>query len=305
MKIGLMDVDGHNFPNLALMKISAFHRRKNDSVEWFNSLSNYDIVYKSKVFTFTPDENFVINSSQVISGGTGYDITKILPQEIDVVCPNYSLYPNFKSALGFVTRGCPNKCGWCVVPKKEGDIKPYADIESFLDGRNSAILMDNNILASNYGLKQIEKIIDLKIKVDFNQGLDSRIIANNEDIAKLLSKVKWLKPLRMACDTKLQMQSVEKATLLLRKYKTTPSNYFVYVLVKDIPDALERVEFLKNLKLDSFAQPFRDYENRAVNPELIKFARWVNHKAIFKTVEWKDYNQSRKNHDRNKKREGK
>lgn len=289
MKIGLINVDGHHFPNLALMKISAFHKRKNDSVEWFNSLSNYDVVYKSKVFTFTPDENFVINSNQIISGGTGYDITQNLSPKTDAICPDYSLYPSFKSALGFVTRGCPNKCSWCVVPKKEGDIKPYADIESFLDGRKSVVLMDNNVLASDYGLNQIEKIIDLKIKVDFNQGLDSRIIANNEDIAKLLSRVKWLKPLRMACDTKSQMQYIEKATLLLRKYKTTPSNYFIYLLVKDILDALERVEFLRKLKLDPFAQPYRDYKNSTINPELNRFARWVNHKAIFKSVKWEDY----------------
>jgi len=288
-KIGLIDIDGHNFPNLALMKLSAFHKQKGDNVE-FVTIGDYDKTYMSKVFTFSPEfVNGFGNYGEVINGGTGFNKTNTLPDEIEHLMPDYSLYKTDK-AYGFLTRGCPNKCQWCIVPKKEGSIKGNADITEFWNGQKEAVLLDNNVLASDFGLKQIEKIIDLGIKIDFNQGLDARLIANNEDIAKLLSRVKWAKPLRMACDQKSQMKYIEKATELLRKYNTTPKNYFIYLLVKDIEDAYERALFLEDLKLDPFAQPYRDFENNILpTKEQKMFSRWVNHKAIFKTIDWKDY----------------
>lgn len=289
-KIGLIDVDGkNNYPNLALMKISTHHKYLGDNVEFVFANTKYDKVYASKVFTFTADYQYNINCDDVNYGGTGYKNFIDLPDEIEHCVPDYDLY-NCKSAYGFLTRGCIRNCSWCVVPKKEGSIRANADILEFLGDKKSAIIMDNNVLASDFGLKQIEKIIDLKIKVDFNQGLDARIIANNPDIAKMLSKVKWFKPLRMACDTLSQMDSIIKAVTMLREYGCKPSNYFIYVLVKEIPDALERVEMLKELKLDPFCQPYRNFENNTVDHEAKKFSRWVNHKAIFKTVEWCDYN---------------
>ena len=132
MKVGLIDVDGHNFPNLPLMKLSAWHKRQGDSVEWYEPLfsGHLDRVYMSKVFTFTPDYPYYVNADEVIKGGTGYDITSRLPSEIERFIPDYDLYnvPH-DTAYGFLTRGCPNKCKWCVVPKKEGYIAPYMDIE--------------------------------------------------------------------------------------------------------------------------------------------------------------------------------
>lgn len=294
MNIGLIDVDGHKFPNLALMKISAYHKQKGDKVSWYDIFDQYDIVYKAKVFTFTSDYNLVINNSrEIIIGGTGYDSDRLVPN--DNVQPDYELYNTASwykddTAYGFLTRGCPNKCSWCIVPKKEGNIRPYMKIKEIAQGKKNVVLMDNNVLACDWGLEQIEKIINIGVKVDFNQGLDARLIADNEDIAKLLSRVKWLKPLRMACDQKSQMKYIKKATLLLRKHNTTPKNYFIYLLVRDISDAHERALFLKYLKLDPFAQPYRDFKNNTPpTVEQKRFARWVNHKAIFKTVIWEDY----------------
>ena len=287
MIIGLLDIDGHSFPNLALMKISAYHKAQGDHVEFATMFEHYDILYKSKVFTFTPNNEYCYQADKIIQGGTGYDIHTKLPDEIDIICPDYSLY-NCDHAYGFLTRGCPNKCSWCIVPKKEGNIRPYADIDDFIGSHKSAVLMDNNVLASEHGIKQIEKIIQMKIKVDFNQGLDARLIDNS--MAKLLSKVKWLSPLRMACDTLSQMKYIEKATKLLRDNNCTPKTYFVYTLVKDIPDALERVIFLDKLGLSPFCQPYRDFENNKEPKRSLKqFSRWVNRKQIFKTVKWEDY----------------
>jgi len=292
-KIGLIDADGKNYPNIALMKISAYHKSIGDQVSWV-SIGEYDYTYISKVFTFSHDFiKGLSNYGKIIKGGTGYNYDT-LPNYIDTLCPDYSIYPQYKEAYGFLTRGCPKKCSWCIVPKKEGDICAYADIENFLNGRKIAVLMDNNVLAHEHGLKQIEKLSKLGIKVDFNQGLDAEIIAKNESIAKLLSTIKWYKPLRMACDTKKQMKYIEKATELLRKYNTRPTNYFVYVLVKDIEDALIRVEFLRKLKLDPFAMPYRDFiTNTPPNRKQKDFARWVNHKAIFATISFDQYHKSK------------
>ena len=148
--------------------------------------------------------------------------------------------------------------------------------------------MDNNVLASDWGIKQIERIIKLRIKVDFNQGLDARLI--DRPMAKLLSKVRWLVPLRMSCDTMAMLKPVKKATRYLREYNCTPSRYFVYVLVKEIDDAINRVALLNLWGLDPFAQPYIDFsgENK-VTKEQRKFARWVNHKAIFRSTEYNNY----------------
>jgi len=289
MKIGLIDIDGHNFPNLALMKISSFHKSFGHEVNWINFYEQYDKVYISKIFTFSPDNGFVINSKEIIKGGTGYDPKIELPSYIDKLTCDYTLYPKFESAYGFITRGCPNKCSWCIVPEKEGNIRRYMDIETILQGRKSAILMDNNILASDYGLEQIEKIIRLKIKVDFNQGLDARLI--DRPIAKLLSRVKWLKPVRLSCDTLNMIKPVKKAMRYLREYDCTPQSYYINVLVKDVESALKRVKLLQKWDLDPFAQPYIEYSTKKRIPhEQEKFARWVNHKAIFNSVKWEDYN---------------
>jgi len=291
MNIGLVDIDGHNFPNLALMKISAYHKSIGDNVSWVD-IGSYDRTYMSKVFTFSPDySKGFANYGEIIKGGTGFKINNTLPSKIDKLCPDYSIYPKFTAAYGFLTRGCPNKCSWCVVPKKEGNIKPYADIEEFLQDRKEAILMDNNVLAHEHGLQQIEKIIRLGIKIDFNQGLDARIIAKDKSIAELLSNVKWSRYLRLACDTKSQIPYIEKAVNNLKEHGFKTYKLFFYVLVKDIPDALERIEYLKTIGgVHPFAQPYRDFTtNKQPTNEQRRFSRWVNHQAVFNTVEWSEY----------------
>ena len=118
MNIGLLAVDSR-YPNLALMKISSYHKAQGDRVEWYNPLNRYDKVYLAKVFTFTPDYAYFLNADEAERGGTGYDIGKVLPPEIDRAVPDYSLYEIDKRvAYGFLTRGCPNRCKWCVVPQK-------------------------------------------------------------------------------------------------------------------------------------------------------------------------------------------
>ena len=294
MKIGLIDVDS-KIPNLALMKISAYHKSVFDFVEWYNPFDYYDIVYMSKVFTFTPDYDLYIkNATQIIQGGTGYNIKSKLPKHIEFVTPDYSIYPNIdsKTSYGFLTRGCPNKCKWCIVPIKEGKPVPYMDIEEIVKGgRKNAILMDNNILSLDYGIKQIEKIIKLGIRVDFNQALDARLV--DDDIAKLLAKVKWLKRIRFGCDTPKQIQECQKAIDLITKHGYKGEVFLYCILLDDFKESFERINYWKNKgsRFIPHAQPFRDVNKKhQIIPQWQNdMARWVNRKELFKTLEFKDY----------------
>ena len=294
MRIGIIDIDGHNYPNLALMKLSAYYKAQGHTVEMTSpdKANEFDKGFASKIFTFSPMPELPAHFEV---GGSGADVAKKLPDEIEHFCPDYSLY-NLDYSLGFLTRGCIRKCPWCLVPHKEGGITAHADIEEFARHKD-VVLMDNNVLASDHGIRQIEKIATMQLKVDFNQGLDARLIGDAE--ARLLSKVKWLKPIRLACDDSAMMPQIQKAVQLLRWHNTTPRAYSVYVLVKDIPDALERIRFLKGLNVVPFAQPYRDFSTGAEpTKEQRQFARWVNHKAIFNSVLWEDYNRGANCHDR-------
>lgn len=156
MKIGLIAEDS-KLPNYALMKVCAYYRSQGDEVEWALPFTYYDIIYRSKIFNFSKADDGCYFANHEYKGGTGYDIASKLPTEIDNCNPDYSLYPNYnkRHSLGFLTRGCPNKCKWCVVPVKEGAVAPYRDIDDITENgrRPYAVLMDNNILASDYGLK--------------------------------------------------------------------------------------------------------------------------------------------------------
>lgn len=293
MNIGLLAVDS-NYPNLALMKISSYHKARGDKVDWYNPFDHYDKVYMAKVFSFTEDyRQWITNADQIEKGGTGYDIKKVLLSEIDRMIPDYDLYNVDKNlAYGFLTRGCPNKCKWCVVPVKEGKITPYMDIEEIaVNGRKNIILMDNNILASDYGLQQIEKIISIGVRVDFNQGLDARLVT--DDIARLLAKVKWIKRIRFGCDTPGQIAECEWATDLIDKYGYKGEYFFYCILLNDFKESFERVNHWKNKggRFLPHCQPYRDLNNpRQIIPQWQKdLAGWADKKWIFRSCEFKDF----------------
>lgn len=289
MNIGLLAVDS-KYPNLALMKISAYHKARGDNVEWINPFYHYDKVYIAKVFSFSPDYECFINADQVEKGGTGYDIAKNLPSEIDRTYPDYSIYGIEKEAYGFLTRGCPNRCKWCIVPEKEGNIAPYMDIEEVAGSRKHVILMDNNVLASDYGLQQIEKIVSMGLRVDFNQGLDARLVT--DDIARLLARVKWIKCIRFGCDTPEQIAEVERAAKLIDKYGFK-GEYFLYCILMDFKESYRRVNYWKGIsrRFVPYCQPFRDLNDPLqVIPQWQKdMARWANRKELYMSCEFKDF----------------
>lgn len=293
MRIGLHDSDNTGFPNYALMKISAWHKAQGDTVEWWMPMEEFDRVYSSKIFTFTPENPYLPENT--VRGGTGYGIYNELPPEIDAMFPDYSIYPKVRYAIGFLTRGCIRSCPWCVVPKKEGKIRPYGTWRELVrPDSNQLVLMDNNVLACAHGVEQLADMVGKDVKIDANQGLDSRLVT--PEIAKILAGLKWIRFIRTACDTDASMDSVGTMIERLGHEGVKPYRVFVYVLVQEIESAERRVQFLRNLGAEPFAQPYRDFTTNAEpERELKDFARWVNDKAIFKSCKnFEDY-RGRKN----------
>ena len=281
------------FPNYALMKISAYHKALGDMVEWWIPNGEYDRVYSSKVFSFTPENPDL--PADTIKGGTGYGLFSDLPPEIDEMFPDYSLYPDCDYAIGYITRGCPNHCRWCVVPHKEGAIKPYRTWEQLVrSDTDKLVLMDNNILACDYGIKQLESLIDSGYRIDLNQGMDARLVT--KEIAEILSKLKWIKYLRFSCDTTAQIEHIQKTAEMLGKRGIKPYRLFIYLLVtEDLNNAEYRVEQLKKLRgITIYAQAERKLDGKSEPNALQKeFCQRYVYSGKFRSVSWSEYAKER------------
>lgn len=297
MKIGLHDaekeyVKNKTFPNLVLMKLAAWHRSVGDTVEWWNPLYRYDRVYSSKVFDFTPDDPYL--PEDAIRGGTGYrdiPMDQALPTEVDSIFPDYSIYPECDHAIGYLTRGCIRNCRWCVVPQKEGMIRPYSRWQDIVrQDTDKLVLMDNNILACDYGIEQLTDMIGSGYQIDLNQGMDARLVT--PEIAEILSRLKWIRFIRFSCDQKSQIEPIRRTVELLGKYGVKPYRIFIYLLVtKDISDAADRVEALKGYKnINIYAQAERN-ERLGIMPNeaQLEFQQRYVYGGCFRSETWSEY----------------
>lgn len=299
MRVGLHDAELEHmrrktFPNYALMKISAYHKARGDQVEWWSPIydGGYDLIYSSKVFDFTPENLYLPPSA--IRGGTGYadiPLRRHLPPDMDAAFPDYSIYPGCGYAIGYLTRGCPNRCPWCVVPEKEGGIRPYRAWEEVVrTDTNKLVLMDNNILASGHGVLQLERLVGSGYTIDLNQGMDARLV--DESIADLLARLKWIRFLRFSCDQTAQIDAILHTAELLGRRGLKPYRLFVYLLVtEDVDNAAYRVERLRRLNgIHIFAQPERN-ERKGIIPNALqkKFAlRYVGGRC-YRNESWPEY----------------
>lgn len=280
MKIGLYDVDGHNFPNLPLMKISAYHKKQGDFVDWANTFEHYDIVYMSKVFTFTPDFEYYFNADKVIKGGTGYDLHNKLPCEIENIYPDYSIYPKFKEAYGFLTRGCPRNCEFCIVGKKEGLCSyKVADLEQFWKGQKIIKLLDPNLLACKEHMDLLQQLVDSRAKIDVTQGFDIRLV-NSKNI-ELIKRMKidclhfaWDNP---NDDLLPKFKDVAgELNLPIRKLKAYVLTNFNTTHEQD----LYRIYSLRDVGVDPYVMIY----NKENAPKITKqLQRWCNNKIIFRS----------------------
>lgn len=265
--IGLIDADykrGTNlfnkpslFPNLALMKISAYYKQKDYRVEWYKPIMHhsYHKIFVSKVFDWESPINPYLRKDMIM-GGSGIDLYKDLPDKIEHICPDYDLY-GIDYALGFITRGCIRKCPFCIVWKKEGMIKKHSNIEEFWKNQNKIKLLDNNFLAYKDHLEELKKLIEINVKVDFNQGLDIRLI--NDENAELLSTLKkWDNTdLRFAFDDPKMKEIIKEKTEILRNHGITRGYFYVLIGYNTTPkEDSERISLLNELGHRIYIMPY-------------------------------------------------
>lgn len=306
-KIGLIDVDGHNFPNIPLMKISAWHKAQGDSVEWYDAMfsDDMDIVYMAKVFSFTDDYPYHIRAKKIVKGGSGYCISLEngkevfdkskdieLPYEIEHIYPDYSIYGITDTAYGFLSRGCPRGCSFCHVEAKEGRAsRKVADLSEFWSGQKNIVLCDPNILACRQWKELLQQLIDSKAWVDINQGLDIRLMT--EEKAEMIKQIKS-KNLHFAWD---RYEDKEKILPKFKMFKEITQidhrKLTVYVLCNfdtTIEQDLERIYTLKELGYHPYVMLY-DRENIPKGHTLRKIARWVNNRFVFAKCEtFEEYN---------------
>lgn len=295
MKVGLIDVDSHHFPNLALMKISAYHKARGDTVEWWWGFGAYDRVYMSKVFddSYTPDQPEPINAKEVIKGGTGYGLDNALPYEIEHTAPDYSLYSDLTegTAYGFLTRGCPNGCPFCIVSQKEGlKSEKVADLREWWSGQKNIVLCDPNILACREHMDLLEQLAASGAWVDINQGLDARLLTR-ENI-EVLKTIK-IKEVHFAWDLMKNSKRIIAGLNLWKRYgkKNKHGKWgTVYVLVNfntTMAENLYRIYKLRDMGFDPYVMIY----SKPTAPQEIRYLqRWCNNKMIFRACpDFKDF----------------
>lgn len=291
MKIGLRDVDGHRFPNLCLMKLSAYHKVRGDIVEWHDGRKRYDLVYMSRVFTDTYSKDYtgMIRADKIIKGGTGYGLDNRLSDEIEHICPDYGLYPQFTgTAYGFLSRGCPRGCGFCIVGEKEGRRSiAVADLSEFWHGEKEIKLLDANLLACHDWERLLRQLAESRANVDFTQGLDVRLITPEK--VDLLNRVKT-RMLHFAWDN-----PGDDLTVYFKRFAELTSvkdnrKRRVYVLTNygsTQEQDLLRIYTLRDMGYDPYVMV---YEKPTAPQETRDLQRWVNNKRIFWSVrDFKDY----------------
>jgi hypothetical protein len=277
MNIGLYNLEP-SIVNVAMMKVSTYHKSLGDHVEKYNHLTTYDKIYAFSIFDFT-DKSYV--TKDMICGGTGFNVTSKLPAEIDACDYDWSLFPDCDYSIIWFSRGCIRACPFCMVSKKEGYIKSVAYNNLNPNGTYIKVT-DNNFFANPEWRKAVEQLKVWDQKVDFQCGIDLRIF--DDEQGKALKELKLTRYIHVAWDNPRD-DLIDKIKLLskyVNKYRI-----ICYVLIgywSTPEEDMYRIMELKKLKIDAFVMPFnkKDKYQKA-------FARWVNHKAIFRTVAWEDY----------------
>ena len=308
MRIGLIDCDGHKYPNIPLMKLSAWHKKQGDHVEWYQPMfsGHMDKVYCSKVFSFTPDYEYFIDADEIVKGGTGYAITldedghehydkskdEPLPYEIEHIYPDYSLYPELTkdTAYGFLTRGCPRNCSFCHVAPKEGRCSvKVADLSEFWNGQKNIILCDPNILACPEHMELLQQLVDSKAYVNFNQGLDIRLI--NDRNLELIKNIK-LDSVHFAFDRWQDKDIVEPK---LREFAEKTGYYrgnagvTVYILCNydtTLEQDIYRIQLCRKLRFSPYPMI---YDKEHCDPIYKKLQRWCSNFIFWSVPTFEEY----------------
>jgi hypothetical protein len=288
VKVAIAQVDG-KWPNLALAKIAGWHSVQGHAVAWFNAMMSYDVVYASKVFSDSPDNDYL--PADVICGGSGYSLASSLQEDIERCKPYWPMWPLWHDDLGYSTRGCPNRCPFCIVPDKEGDLRVVAEFGDLTTGRRRLILHDNNATAAP--LEHFRKLCDdataAGVELDFRQGLDARLLSDEH--AAILARSKLARRIHFAFDSVADEEHVRQAIALCDGAGIIRSRLTFYVLVgydSSPEDDLERIEILRSLRVDPFVMPYDRNDHRQR-----RLARWVNNKVAFHAMTWPEFQVAR------------
>lgn len=310
MLVWLIDYDG-KMENLALMRLSAHHKSIGDTVRlkfgdaYPELFETPDKVYISCIFRWNREAALALADAwedRAETGGTGIDAGSSLPPavsnwHIKYPQPDYDLYGN-QRAIGFISRGCPNKCPWCIVPEKEGRLYRESSAEEIVGDKNEAIFLDNNFLALPDFRLDLEWLAHQGTRCDFNQGLDARRV--DAATAKLLAKCNLRMPggqkVRLACDSLGQMKAIRRAVEHFRNAGIRPSAVFVYCLIgfAGLESDVERLLFLRDLCVNVFPMGYRDNETgnepaRGWDRKLYKKYRRLITRMPFASSVWEDF----------------
>ena len=298
LNVLLIDADSR-IPNLALMKLSAYHRSIGDSVDivmlnapyrsdrkryGYIPPFGYDKVYCSIIFK--SNANCVICDGVDI-GGTGYDINVKLPQHVEAMRPDYSIYPDCDRSYGFITRGCIRRCSFCVVPEKEGRIHKVAEVSDIIQHKKVEFL-DNNILAYENHEDVLNELIDIGIKCRFTQGLDIRLLTKSN--SDLLSRLNYMGDYTFAFDSADYIGAVERGVALLKWASPWTIKFFVYVH-PDMSDSdvVFRLDWLKAHKCLPYVMRDEACYASESNGFYADVAAYANQPAFFRKIDFRDY----------------
>jgi len=299
MEILLLDVDS-TIPNLALMKLSSFHKEKGDSVslirikepyyptrkkkKWSNFENNFDRIYASSIFIGNKEN---VEGKDIIWGGTGVSLDKTLPDEIENLDPDYSVYPDNDTSYGFISRGCIRKCSFCFVPRKEGMIRQVNKISNIIKHKKVKFL-DNNILALPNHISILKELVSLGVRCQFNQGLDIRLV--NKENSFLLSQLNYIPEYIFAFDSWSYLPVITKKIKLLNWRSPFQLKFFVYCHpLMEISSIVKRIEWLR--KEECLPYIMRDIScwNSSYNFFYIDIAAYCNQPNLFKKMTFSEF----------------